>query len=52
MKRMKRMVVAAAGAFGESSIFVVIFPCAALISAAVTAKVDVRGWGRGRDDNE
>jgi hypothetical protein len=42
MNRMKRMGVAAAGAFGESSLFVVILPCAALISAAVTGKVDVR----------
>jgi hypothetical protein len=37
---MKRMGVAAAEAFGKSSVFVVILLCAALISAAVTGKVD------------
>jgi hypothetical protein len=51
MNRMKRMGVAAAEAFGKSFVFVVILPCAALISASVTGKVDVRGWQR-RDDNE
>jgi hypothetical protein len=42
MKRMKRIEVAAADVFGASFAFVVISYRAALISAAVTGKVDVR----------